>query len=231
MIFDHDGVLVDSIQADFLAWSTLFAEWGVELPTQVWARACGLPLGGEALLERLASTSPRAGDKERLRDRLSELWDLFLTPDNVTVVPGVPEFLTHLSAAGFRLAVASAASRNWVGRWLRHYDLAHHFETVVGADDVPAAKPDPAVYLEAARRLGVAPAACVAFEDSLAGVAAAKAAGMTVVAVPTPLTRALDYSAADHVVRQLADVPPHLLRPHSLRAPAPEPDHQQVEVS
>ncbi|WP_343240126.1 HAD family phosphatase [Streptomyces sp. SID12488] len=217
VVFDHDGVLVDSIRPDFQACLRVFAEHGVELPAERWGReVCGNTGGYTALFQLLTDPADCTGDArvsdagalvpsregvsrptvEELRARLEAYWDELLVPANVPLMPGVRELLTRLTARGVRLAVASSADRRWVTRMLAHHGLAGFFETVVGGDDVARAKPAPDVYREALSRLGVAPEHALAVEDSLTGVSAARAAGLRVVAVPTPYTRSLDYGAA-----------------------------------
>ncbi|AZS74997.1 haloacid dehalogenase [Streptomyces lydicus] len=218
-IFDFDGVIIDSVHPDLLACSALYREYGGgELPVEWWAQeVCGQPDSYERLFSRLlAQASASAGAASQhtragLRRRLDELWEVYLTEDHVRLMPAVEEALDTLRAAGLPLAIASASNGRWVARWLRHYGLTQFFTAVVTCDDVPAKKPDPAVYLEALHRLGVPAEACVAFEDSHSGMAAARAAGVTVVAVPTPATRFLDHSHADAVLDDLSVVTPRWL--------------------
>lgn len=208
VVFDHDGVLVDSIRPHFLACSALFREHGAELPQGRWAREiCGSPDAHPLLFGMLRNSAGAVTRTDaQLQDRLDTLWAEHFTPENVRLMPGVRELLAALRAVGLTLAVASAADESWVRRWLRHYELDGSFATVVTGDQVPRRKPDPAVYLETAARLSVEPRRCVVFEDSVSGVAAARAAGMTVLAVPTPLTSACDYSLAHRVLPDLTVV-------------------------
>ncbi|GAA2557249.1 HAD family hydrolase [Streptomyces levis] len=224
VLFDHDGVLVDSVGPDFQACLRLFREHGVELPVERWAReVCGNTDGYSALFGLLSgsvaegvrtasgpavppgsgSCAPGVADTAALRARLEGLWQELLVPANVSLMPGVRELLTRLRGHGIRLAVASSADRRWVMRWLTHYELADLFDAVVGGDEVARKKPAPDVYLEALSRLGASPGRALAVEDSLTGVAAARAAGLRVVAVPTRYTRSLDYAAADVTVTGL----------------------------
>ncbi|MGW2031021.1 HAD family hydrolase [Streptomyces sp. NPDC001811] len=230
VVFDHDGVLVDSIGSDFEACRRLFGEHGVELPVERWAReVCGNTDGYDALFALLpaAGTNPaRVAGAGRARPdgcppegvpdrylwtRLKALWKELQVPENVPLMPGVRELLTRLADRGVRLAVASSADRGWVLRWLGHYGLTELFDTLVCGDDVPHRKPAPDVYTEAARRLGVPAARCLAVEDSLTGVTAARAAGMRVAAVPTSYTRSLDYGVADAVLTGLFELSDELL--------------------
>ncbi|WP_211901962.1 HAD family hydrolase [Saccharopolyspora erythraea] len=201
VLFDLDGTLIDSVRGDFLACSALFAEHGGELPAQRWAEeVCGRPDGYAELLAEL----PGAVDDRFAR--LRELWAEHMNPGVVVLLPAVLELLAALESAGVAMALVSASDREWVRRWLVHYDLARFFRATVSGDEVANRKPAPDLYLEAVRRSGADPGRCLAVEDSVTGVLAARAAGIAVAAVPTELTRGLDYSAADHVLDRIDGV-------------------------
>jgi HAD superfamily hydrolase (TIGR01509 family) len=121
-------------------------------------------------------------------------------------MPGVVDLLPQLHAAGYPLAVATASDRDWVKRWFNRFELWPYFQAIATGDDVRHNKPAPDVYLFAAAQLGVQPERCLVFEDSLPGLTAAKTAGMTVVVIPTPHTRSLDYSLADIILDSLETV-------------------------
>lgn len=209
VIFDFDGVVVDSIAPDLLACTQLFRDYGRELPHRMWARdVCGQPGGYEYLFDLLLADPAVECRRDDLRLRLKQLWETYLTAEHVHLLPGVPALVAALRAAGVPIAVASSSERSWVMRWLDRHDLSRSFTAVVTREDVRHTKPDPEVYLTAAGRLGVPPAGCVAVEDSLVGIAAARAAGMRVVAVPTATTRFLDHTSADAVVDDLSAVDP-----------------------
>lgn len=200
-LLDLDGTLIDSVRGDFLACSALFAEHGRSLPAARWAAdVCGRPAGYPALLAELP------GGAEAGLARLRQLWEAHMTPENVVLLPGVRALLAGLAERGVPMALVSASDRSWVDRWLRHYGLADRFRAVVTVDDVARSKPAPDLHLRAARLLGADPAHCLAVEDSVTGVAAARAAGTTVVAVPTVLTRGLDHSAAHHLLDRVDGV-------------------------
>jgi HAD superfamily hydrolase (TIGR01509 family) len=119
------------------------------------------------------------------------------------MMPGLRPALARLAGAGLRLAVASSGTRGYVAHVLDRLGVAGAFAAVASGEEVADGKPDPGVYLLAAERLGTDPAACVAVEDAPHGIAAARAAGMRVVAVCHARTEALDLSQADVVVADL----------------------------
>ena len=140
---------------------------------------------------------------------------------DLPVVPGAVEAVAKLAAAGLRLALASSSNRELIDAVLRELGLTELFEVTVSSEEVGRGKPAPDVYLEAARRLGVAPARCAAVEDSASGIRAAHAAGMRVIAYPNrhypPSAEAL--ALADTVVPHLDDIGALLLATRKRPAP------------
>jgi HAD superfamily hydrolase (TIGR01509 family) len=182
-IFDMDGTLIDSEAYWRNAEREVFGTVGVDItdemalatapmtPRQVcehWYRLRPWP---EPEFERLeAAVVERVA--EQIRSRCEEL-------------PGVRQALALCESLQWRLALASNSPSSLCHLVLRELDLSARFDAVVTADDVENGKPDPAIYLLAARRLGADPRECLAFEDTLTGVRAARAAGMRVVAIPS----------------------------------------------
>jgi beta-phosphoglucomutase len=207
VIFDHDGTLIDTETPDYRACTMLCEEIGLTLTLERWAEMIvGRQYGYDLLFEELIHEKRNGLTTAGLWQRLRELWQVTL--ENVELMPGVTTLLPLLQQAGYPLAVATAADRAWVTRWLARFELASYFKVVANRDDVANNKPAPDVYLFAAAQLGVSPGRCLVFEDSVAGLQAAKAAGMVVVAVPTEVTRSLNFSAADATVDGLHRVTP-----------------------
>jgi HAD superfamily hydrolase (TIGR01509 family) len=120
--------------------------------------------------------------------------------------PGVAALIDHLRSQGVRLAVASSSRRSWITATLTSLGLSEAFDAVVSGDDVERGKPDPAIYLLAAQRVGVPSRCCLAIEDSPNGVQSARAAGMAVLGVRTPYTAHLQLEGALKTVDSLADL-------------------------
>lgn len=209
IIFDHDGTLVDTELPDFLAWQALYEEMGATIEIDYWGKTvAGYAAGYETLFNELIELQHRdyKTTKATLQQRLETLWKK--THESVELMPGVKPLLSQLHTAGYRLGVASASERSWVERWLTQFELLSDFEHIATIDNVTRNKPAPDIYLFAASQFGVAPHRCLVFEDTPTGIRAAKAAGMTVVAVPNIATKNSDLSQADIMVASLQEVTP-----------------------
>jgi HAD superfamily hydrolase (TIGR01509 family) len=212
VIFDFDGLILDTELPAFRAWSEAYRQAGVTpLTVEEWsgqlgtvgpmdplaelaARAAGSGLPLEPTTLRLLGEQRRAR-REQLVARES-------------VRPGIEDWLGAARAAGMPVGVASSSPRDWVERHLGRLGLLGRFGAIACFGDRPglAPKPAPDLYLDACRALGVAPASALAVEDSPNGVRAAKSAGLACVAVPNELTRLLDLGHADLVVASLSAV-------------------------
>lgn len=211
-IFDCDGLLADTETPDFEAWRTVYEEYGLPLALTDWAQYIGVAKGHEARdwHATLADVVGIGYDREAVRARKRTLYNA--TIDKITPMPGVLALLDALDAESIPCAVASNSERVWVDRVLEITGLTSRFDAIATADEVALPKPAPDVYLLAAERLGVPPGSCVAFEDSPRGLAAAHAAGMLTVAVPTGLTRHLDFTQAHHLIAGLEGLTVSALR-------------------
>jgi HAD superfamily hydrolase (TIGR01509 family) len=182
IVFDNDGLLLDTEHAWTRAEVELFARHGSTFSVEHKRELIGTSRTESALkLERMLDL-PGAG--EALMDELHELVMAELDA-GVPPRPGALELVAAVRAAGVPVGLASNSSREFVERALSLSPLANgHFDVVVSADDVAAPKPAPDIYLAACAALGAAPDRSAALEDSPPGVAAARAAGMYVIAVP-----------------------------------------------
>lgn len=182
VVFDMDGVLIDSGVHHREAWQALLADLGVEPPPEAWRLTIGRP--AEEAVPLLLGRALDAAEAHHLAERKREHYAR-LARRGMLAIPGVADFVAGLARAAVPRAVATSASRRDVESLLAEVGLREHFDVVVAAEDVRWGKPDPEVYLSAAGKLGLPPAACVVFEDSLVGIQAARRAGMRVVGVTT----------------------------------------------
>lgn len=182
-IFDMDGVLVDSNAAHFKAWQAFGKRYGIEIDEAIFAKY----INGRRNDEFLDEFYPGRWTKEE-RLRISQEKEAFYREHyvkEVPPVPGVVAFIKGLAQRGVPLALATSGPRENAELITQTLGIQPYFNVMVTGLDVTAAKPDPAIFLEAARRLGVPPGECVVFEDSPAGVQAAVRAGARCVAIAT----------------------------------------------
>lgn len=204
LVFDLDGLLVDTEGPYFAAWQDVYTARGGELSADVLPRWIGTTGAfdpvvhlGEQIGTELDDRTIRAEQRERFEERLGE----------VVLRPGIARYLDDAEQLGLKTAVASNSRRDWVHGFLERVGIAGRFDAVRCRDDVGVHKPDPAVYLSAVEALGVPASEAVALEDSPMGLLSAKRAGLACVAVPNPLTEVLPMDDADLVVESLEDVP------------------------
>ena len=203
VLFDFDGVLVDTEWAIYQAWKRTFEGHGQHLPLEVYTRCIGSDFATWSPKTHLEELAGMAFDWHDLDSRRQQEILKELTHEGP--MHGAVALLENLSSGGVPLAVVSSSSHHWVDGWLEKLGLAGYFQTTVCRGDAPQIKPAPDLYLEAARRLDIPPAECLVIEDSLNGLKSAQAAGMAVWVVPNRVTDCLDFSPAKRVFRSLAE--------------------------
>jgi beta-phosphoglucomutase len=182
VVFDMDGVLIDSGAHHRDAWRRLLADLDVAAAPEFWRLTIGRP--AEEAVTLLLGRPVGAGEAAALARRKREHYTR-LAARGVLPVAGAPAFVAALARLGVPRAVATSASRWDVEERLAEVGVLRHFEVIITADDVRRGKPSPEVYERAAAGLRLAPADCLVFEDSVVGIHAARAAGMRVIGVTT----------------------------------------------
>ncbi|RMG91420.1 MAG: HAD family hydrolase [Chloroflexi bacterium] len=205
IVFDFDGLIFDSETPEYRAWQTVFAEMGCELPLPVWHQN----IGGVGLFDvyaYLETQLKRPFDQQAIHTRYTQIHTQLLGQE--TVRPGVTAYLQEARQLGLKIGLASSSRHDWVDAHLIRLGLYTAFDVIVCRDDVgERAKPDPAVYLLATQKLGVAPAQAIALEDSVNGMRAAQAAGLYCVVVPNETTATMDFVGADFRLNSLQEMP------------------------
>jgi HAD superfamily hydrolase (TIGR01509 family) len=205
VVFDMDGVLVDTEHLWDEVREELTTEWGGRYTPEAQEAMMGMSSleWSRYLHETVGLREPPETINAEVVRRMLARYEVELP-----VVPGAVEAVRRLDGEGFRLAVASSSNRELIDAVLRRIELAALFEATVSSEEVARGKPAPDVYVEAARRLDVAPEKCAAIEDSASGIRAARAAGMRVVAYPNrhyPPSAGI-LSTADAVIASLDEL-------------------------
>lgn len=203
LIFDFDGLIVDTEAPDWATWCAIYRQHGIELDLATWQAGVGT-VGGFDPCGHLETLLGTPINREAIIARQREQFERLCMEQ--PVLPGVHALIEAAEAEGLQLGLASSSSRRWIQRWLHHHELEHCFSCIRTRDDVKHPKPAPDLYLSVAACLDVAPEHCVAFEDSLNGLRAALAAGMRCIVVPTEVTATLEFPGATLRLMSLADL-------------------------
>jgi HAD superfamily hydrolase (TIGR01509 family) len=180
-IFDWDGVIINSAEHHRVSWDRLAAETGYVLPEGHFKRGFGMK--NDVIIPELLAWTTIPAEIEKLSLRKEAIYREVVREMGLSPLPGVVPWLESLRDAGIACVIGSSTHRENITMSLDVLGLKSFFAGIVSAEDVKRGKPDPEVFLTAARRIAVEPANGVVFEDALVGIAAAQAGGMRVVAV------------------------------------------------
>jgi HAD superfamily hydrolase (TIGR01509 family) len=203
LIFDFDGLILDTEGPEYQSWREIYQAHGCSLPLSKWAEGIGSSDTFDPyddLSQRLGRPIDRAAVRAKQCTRFTELMA------NQSVLPGVERCIFEARELGLKLGLASSSSRSWVTGYLAQLGLEAYFDSIKCADDVERTKPDPALYLATLQALQVKAHQAIALEDSPNGVLAAKRAGIFCVAVPNAMTQQLSLALADLQILSLAEL-------------------------
>ena len=203
IVFDFDGLILDTEEPVYRSWLEVYREHGEELPFDRWVEIVGSTTIGFHPQHHLEERLGRSLTQEVLDRRVGRRTELILAQ---SLLPGVVQHIESAKAMGLKLGVASSSTRDWVRGHLERLGILESFDCIRCRDDVTNAKPEPDLYISAIACLGVLASETIAIEDSPNGVLAAKRAGLRCVAIPNSITGHLDLSQADLVLGSLADV-------------------------
>ena len=204
LIFDFDGLILDTEMSSFQTWQEIYEEHDCQLPFSTWAICIG---GSTELFDPFEYLEQQIGrpvlrEEIRLRRRLRHVQIVEEQP----VLPGVEDYMLSAKRLGLKIGLASSSRHEWVDSHLTRLGLIDYFDSIKCFDDVKQSKPDPELYLAVLDALGVHGREAIALEDSPNGVIAAQQAGIYCVAVPNPVTRQLPLEHADLCLSSLGDV-------------------------
>jgi len=204
IIFDFDGVIIDTETPDLEVWQEFYKKHGLDLSVNQWTRRVGY--------NENDAFDPATHFEELTKTKLDDQFRQEMLQGYIDrcsaqpILPGVLELIQEASAQGIKLAIASSSYSDWVDRWLNQHHLRHFFTCIRTRNDVARGKPAPDLYLSAVACLGVPKDNCIAIEDSPNGMTAALAAGLRCIAVPNALTILLDRPDVMLTVSSLADI-------------------------
>lgn len=194
LIFDFDGLMVDTESAIYQSWRELYASHGQELPLEIYVQCVGSHAHDYNPFSDLERLTGLKLNREEIETQLSlrnkELYS------HLDTISGIRELLADAAAHGVKCAVASSSSLDWVGGWLQQLGLVGFFQEIITRDLVERAKPAPDLFLLAMKRLDVTGKNALVLEDSANGLIAATAANIGCIIVPNEITKNLDFAAA-----------------------------------
>jgi HAD superfamily hydrolase (TIGR01509 family) len=204
LIFDFDGLILDTELPAFQAWQGVYQKYGQTLPIEKWVNCIGTSPDRFDAFDYLQALVHSPLPREHiLAARRKVESDLI---SRQAVMPGVVNLLKSAHENGVNLAVASSSPLNWVSTHLQRLGICNQFDCLVTAEDVERVKPAPDLFNIAVDRLHATPDSVVVFEDSLNGILAAQNAGIYCVAVPNEVTSHLDLSSANWVAHSLTEI-------------------------
>ena len=204
MLFDWDGVIIDSSQQHEESWERLAKEEGKPLPVDHFVKGFGKK--NEWIIPSLLKWTNDEAEVARLSLRKEALYRDVVLDQGLEALPGVHAFLNRLKRAGIPTCVGSSTHRLNIDTILAAMGFEGLFDDIVTAEDVSAGKPHPEVFLKAAGKIDREPGRCIVFEDAFAGIEAARAGGIKVVGVATTHDEATLSGKVDRVVHQLDEL-------------------------
>jgi HAD superfamily hydrolase (TIGR01509 family) len=204
LVFDFDGLIVDTESVVFETWNEIYRSYGAELPLAEWAVCIGTSHQAFDVYSYLESKLGKPLDRKEMAALHQRMMSERL--EALEPRPGVLDYLEDARQMGIGLALASSSNRKWVMDHLNRLKLAEKFQCIRTGDDVNNVKPHPELYERALSDMGVTPEKAIAFEDSPNGIRAAQAAGIFCVAVPNGVTARLSLDHADFRMKSMADL-------------------------
>jgi len=206
IVFDLDGTIANSEPAHFRAAKEIFAELGFDIGNQhdYLARFAGM--SSSFIFPVLVKENNLDADLEEMLQKKRELTKLYLSTGTLSPVPGVVEFIQDCRKSGCKIGIASGTSLENIKITINKLGIEDLFDCLASARETNTVKPDPAVFLLAAKRINVDPTSCIVFEDATAGIEGAKKAGMRSIALTTSVSRwTMEQLEPDYIMDNFLD--------------------------
>jgi len=205
LIFDFDGLMIDTESPEYVALCEIYAEYGHTLPITTYVLIVGSEYNEQfEPISYLRGLTGEAVDVEAFWQRMnSRRMDII---EKLPPLPGVEDLIRDAKTRGIKLAVASSSPHSWVDKHLKRLNLFHYFDVIKCKDDVARVKPMPDLFLAALKELHMQKNEVVIFEDSLNGIIAAQRAGIRVIAVPNQITTHSKIQGEIMRLQSLADI-------------------------
>ena len=208
VIFDLDGLMVDTEPISYQAWQIVLKDFSCTLNEETYHYIIGRRSDESAQI--LNESLGLQTDAQHLLSRKKKAFESLISSHGIPVMPGLMKLVDALAEREIPWAVSTSSPKGYAENILSQIGLLKKCSALATGDEVPRGKPDPAIYLLAAKRLSVQPRQCLALEDSLPGCRAAKAAGMTTVAIPNSYIKKDALTFVNHTFDSLNDVADNL---------------------
>ncbi|MFC5652332.1 HAD family hydrolase [Paenibacillus solisilvae] len=204
VVFDFDGLIIDTETPCYHAFNKIYREYGAELPLPLYAQCVGTSFDQFNPYTYLSEVAGETIEHSLIKDRFKLYHAEMLIETGLR--PGVMQYLEAAKQLNLKIGLASSSPIAWIEPYLSKFNLRPYFDSLATADDVSLVKPDPELYLLSLQRLGVHAEEAISFEDSLNGFHAARTAGLHCVVVPNELTKLFDFSGYDLLLGSMEDM-------------------------
>ncbi len=202
VVFDFDGLILDTESVWFECYQEVLRGYKMELALEQFAPSIGTH--GTEFLDYIDLTLKQPGISVEIDKAVGLLHQQKM--EHLEARAGVKEYLEEAQQLGLNIGLATSSNRAWIERFLTRLGLVDYFQVIRTSDDVTRVKPDPELYTQVVTAMGIAPAEALAFEDSLNGLTAAKAAGLHCTIVPNPVTSFLPFEHHDLRLVSMTDM-------------------------
>lgn len=204
VIFDFDGLIIDTETPSYHAFSSIYKEHGADLPLETFVKCVGTTFDVFNPYTYLAQCANKEIDLSEVEAQVNSKYkDLVKTQ---SLRPGVIDYLEAAKELNLKIGLASSSPISWIQPYFDRFNLSTYFSSICTADLVANVKPDPELYLMSLANLGVSGDEAIAFEDSLHGLVAAKAAGLNCVVVPNEVTQFIEFTNYNLKLSSMTDM-------------------------